>query len=98
MVGLGRVELPTRGLGNRCSIRLSYRPGERTRLILSLFLTLSRKFRCESEGYLQRLRLSKLLTRSSGQISSGTQNRSCVLSAGLIRIRIVVSDQEKNHV
>jgi hypothetical protein len=26
MVGLGRVELPTNGLGNRCSIRLSYRP------------------------------------------------------------------------
>ena len=26
MVGLGRVELPTRGLGNRCSIHLSYRP------------------------------------------------------------------------
>jgi hypothetical protein len=26
LVGLGRVELPTRGLGNRCSIHLSYRP------------------------------------------------------------------------
>ena len=26
MVGLGRVELPTCGLGNRCSIHLSYRP------------------------------------------------------------------------
>ena len=26
MVGLGRFELPTRGLGNRCSIHLSYRP------------------------------------------------------------------------
>ena len=26
MVGLGRVELPTNGLGNRCSIHLSYRP------------------------------------------------------------------------
>jgi hypothetical protein len=25
-VGLGRVELPTNGLGNRCSIHLSYRP------------------------------------------------------------------------
>jgi hypothetical protein len=25
-VGLGRVELPARGLGNRCSIHLSYRP------------------------------------------------------------------------
>jgi hypothetical protein len=28
MVGLGRVELPTRGLGNRCSIHLSYSPTE----------------------------------------------------------------------
>ncbi len=26
VVGLGRLELPTRGLGNRCSIHLSYRP------------------------------------------------------------------------
>ena len=26
MVGLERVELPTNGLGNRCSIHLSYRP------------------------------------------------------------------------
>ena len=26
MVGLRRVELPTNGLGNRCSIHLSYRP------------------------------------------------------------------------
>ena len=26
MVGLGRFELPTNGLGNRCSIHLSYRP------------------------------------------------------------------------
>ena len=26
MVGLGRFELPTHGLGNRCSILLSYRP------------------------------------------------------------------------
>ena len=25
-MGLGRVELPTNGLGNRCSIHLSYRP------------------------------------------------------------------------
>ena len=25
-MGLGRVELPTHGLGNRCSIHLSYRP------------------------------------------------------------------------
>ena len=28
MVGLGRVELPTNGLGNRCSIHLSYRPAK----------------------------------------------------------------------
>jgi hypothetical protein len=27
MVGLGRFELPTNGLGNRCSIHLSYSPG-----------------------------------------------------------------------
>ncbi len=27
MVGLGRVELPTRSLGNCCSIHLSYSPG-----------------------------------------------------------------------
>ncbi len=26
LVGLGRLELPTRGLGNRCSVHLSYRP------------------------------------------------------------------------
>ncbi len=26
MVGLGRFELPTNGLGNRCSIHLSYSP------------------------------------------------------------------------
>jgi hypothetical protein len=26
MIGLGRFELPTHGLGNRCSIHLSYRP------------------------------------------------------------------------
>jgi hypothetical protein len=26
MVGLGRFELPTHGLGNRCSIHLSYSP------------------------------------------------------------------------
>ncbi len=26
LVGLGRFELPTYGLGNRCSIHLSYRP------------------------------------------------------------------------
>ena len=29
-MGLGRVELPTRGLGNRCSIHLSYRPTRAT--------------------------------------------------------------------
>jgi hypothetical protein len=28
MVGLGRVELPTRSLGNCCSIHLSYSPAE----------------------------------------------------------------------
>ena len=27
-MGLGRVELPTCGLGNRCSIHLSYRPSD----------------------------------------------------------------------
>ena len=27
MEALGRVELPTNGLGNRCSIHLSYRAG-----------------------------------------------------------------------
>jgi hypothetical protein len=30
LVGLGRVELPTNGLGNRCSIHLSYRPAKET--------------------------------------------------------------------
>ena len=29
MVGLGRVELPTRSLGNCCSIHLSYSPADR---------------------------------------------------------------------
>ena len=32
MVGLGRVELPTYGLGNRRSIQLSYSPGELERV------------------------------------------------------------------
>ncbi len=31
MVGLGRFELPTHGLGNRCSIHLSYRPTRQLR-------------------------------------------------------------------
>jgi hypothetical protein len=31
VVGLGRVELPANGLGNRCSIHLSYRPVSFTR-------------------------------------------------------------------
>ena len=34
MVGLGRFELPTHGLGNRCSIRLSYRPTGRNRFAM----------------------------------------------------------------
>ncbi len=32
MEALGRVELPTFGLGNRCSIHLSYRAARRNRL------------------------------------------------------------------
>src|ERR1700687_5290358 len=32
MEALGRVELPTNGLGNRCSIHLSYRAARRNRL------------------------------------------------------------------
>ena len=32
MGALGRVELPTNGLGNRCSIHLSYRAACRNRL------------------------------------------------------------------
>jgi hypothetical protein len=36
MVALGRVELPTFGLGNRCSIHLSYRAVLRATVILSL--------------------------------------------------------------
>ncbi len=36
MVGLGRVELPTRSLGNCCSIRLSYSPGSSICLISKL--------------------------------------------------------------
>jgi hypothetical protein len=32
MGALGRVELPTNGLGNRCSIHLSYRATRRNRL------------------------------------------------------------------
>ena len=32
MEALGRVELPTNGLGNRCSIHLSYRATRRNRL------------------------------------------------------------------
>src|SRR5215472_13185627 len=33
MEALGRVELPTNGLGNRCSIHLSYRAARRNRLV-----------------------------------------------------------------
>ena len=32
MEALGRVELPTNGLGNRCSIHLSYRAARRNGL------------------------------------------------------------------
>ena len=42
MVGLGRVELPTNGLGNRCSIHLSYRPAND--LILSRVGVIRRTF------------------------------------------------------
>ena len=38
-MGLGRVELPTRSLGNCCSIHLSYSPGLAIWLILSGFAT-----------------------------------------------------------
>ncbi len=37
MEALGRVELPTNGLGNRCSIHLSYRAARRNRLVLLQF-------------------------------------------------------------
>jgi hypothetical protein len=37
MVGLGRFELPTHGLGNRCSIHLSYRPEGRSKEVAQLF-------------------------------------------------------------
>jgi hypothetical protein len=46
MVGLGRVELPTNGLGNRCSIHLSYRPAND--LILSRVATIRRTFESDS--------------------------------------------------
>ena len=42
VVGLGRFELPTHGLGNRCSILLSYRP---TTLILLRLRTSRLSFR-----------------------------------------------------
>jgi hypothetical protein len=45
-VGLGRVELPTNGLGNRCSIHLSYRPTND--LILSRVATIRRTFEPDS--------------------------------------------------
>ena len=35
--GPGTVELPTNGLGNRCSIHLSYRAARRNRLVLLQF-------------------------------------------------------------
>ena len=35
MEALGRVELPTNGLGNRCSIHLSYRAARRNHLATS---------------------------------------------------------------
>ena len=39
MEALGRVELPTNGLGNRCSIHLSYRAVYALRLSHALSLT-----------------------------------------------------------
>ena len=40
VVGLGRFELPTYGLGNRCSIHLSYRPARKLRSAIVQRLTL----------------------------------------------------------
>jgi hypothetical protein len=39
MVGLGRVELPTHGLGNRCSIHLSYRPATIAKILTGFSLS-----------------------------------------------------------
>ena len=38
MVGLGRVELPTRSLGNCCSIHLSYSPATNLESLTGLSL------------------------------------------------------------
>jgi hypothetical protein len=45
LVGLGRVELPTYGLGNRRSIHLSYSPGSSVRLVYIHFCERRRTFR-----------------------------------------------------
>ncbi len=45
MVGLGRVELPTYGLGNRRSIHLSYSPVMRIGLVYIDFKECRRTFR-----------------------------------------------------
>jgi hypothetical protein len=39
VVGLGRVELPTHGLGNRCSIHLSYRPATIAKILTGFSLS-----------------------------------------------------------
>jgi hypothetical protein len=46
LVGLGRVELPTRGLGNRCSNQLSYGPRGCNFLILYYLREFRRTFGC----------------------------------------------------
>src|SRR5215471_12396851 len=42
MEALGRVELPTNGLGNRCSIHLSYRATRREKALLLEFTAVSK--------------------------------------------------------
>src|ERR1700722_2677159 len=60
MVGLGRVELPTHGLGNRCSIHLSYRPATIAKILTGF------SFSAQTEDC-----RSVLPTRNSCELSRG---------------------------
>ncbi len=55
VVGLGRFELPTHGLGNRCSILLSYRPTPQPFDILHLNPTIGNRSVSTIHGWLSRL-------------------------------------------
>ena len=65
MVGLGRVELPTYGLGNRRSIHLSYSPGKIELLVYLDFAKWWRRFRVQRTQR-WRLEAGSILTQRTG--------------------------------